>query len=114
MPEVRDLIFHFRQIQKQVDVVKLMTQRGLIALVSTLFLVSLFFLIYETVGFNWAETLLASDGDQIEFTGDSGKTIRVVFASLILAFSFIMLIFGIIIVNSSNSQVSNIKEDMKS
>ena len=63
IPEVRDLIFQFRQIQKQVDVLKAMTQRGFVALFFTLCLISLLFLLYEIVGFNWADTLLASDGE---------------------------------------------------
>ena len=103
VPEVRDLIFHFRQIQKQFDVLKAMSQRGLLALVIALFLVALFFLLYETVGFNWADTLLASEEGQILEAGDSGKTVRVVFSALILSFATLVLIFAIVIVLSSNS-----------
>lgn len=90
-----------------------MTQRGIIALAITLFLVSLLFLLYEIIGFNWADTLLASDGGQIQEAGDSGKTVRVVFAALVFGFSFVALLSGICIVFTSNTKVSNIQEDMK-
>ena len=68
----------------------------------TLFIVSLFFLLYETVGFKWADTLLASDEGQIKETGDSGKTVRIVFSALIFSFSTIVLLFEIFLLYSSD------------
>ena len=79
-------------MQYQVDILKRVTQSAILAAFLLILIITMFFLLYEIVGYISTDFFMSNDEGLIEEKVDRGKIIRFIISVVVFGLSFLVFI----------------------